>query len=562
MKYIIVGGVAGGMSAAARIKRIDPKAEVKVFEKGPHVSFSNCCLPYHLSDVVPKEESLILMTPEKLKKQYNLDVYTNHEVIEIISKDKKIVVKNAEGEEITEDYDILILSPGAKPIRPAAIDGVNEKHVFTVRNVEDISHLKSFAQKSEVKKAAVVGGGFIGVEVTENLKKAGFDVTLIESSNQIMMPFDYDMAQILHKELLDHGVELIREDGVKSIRKREVILQSGKKVEADFVVLAIGVAPDVEIAKKAGLQIGETGGILVDQNFKTSEDCIYAIGDAIEVTHFITRKKTKLPLAGPAQKQARNVANHLFGKEIFSKGVIGSSVLQCFSINAARTGLSAKECEKEGYEYDYVYILPMDKVGLMPDKHPIFFKLIYALSDGKILGAQALGKGDVVKSVDVVATAMAFGATVEDLMNLELCYAPPYSTAKAVVNMAAIVANNLLKNTFQQVHVDQIRKLWEEGAEIIDVREPNEYQLSHIKGAKNIPLSEFRNRLEEFPKDHPIYLHCRSSQRSYFVTNELTRLGWTNVYNISGSYLGMSLYEYADDVQFNREPIFTDYNFN
>lgn len=562
MKYIIVGGVAGGMSTAARIRRIDPKAEIKVFEKGPHVSFSNCCLPYHLSDIVPKEENLILMTPERLKKQYNLDVYVNHEVINICPEEKFVKVKNHLGEEEKEPYDVLVLSPGAKPIRPVSIFGVEQEHVFTVRNVVDIAKIKSFAQRSERKKAVVVGGGFIGIEVVENLQMAGFDVTLVERENQVMTVFDYDMAQILHKELLDKGVHLIVEDGVASIGEKEVILQSGKKVECDFVILAMGVEPDVEMAREAGIAIGQSGGIVVNRNYQTSKEDIYAVGDAIEVTHLLTREKTRLPLAGPAQKQARNLANHLFGKEISTKGVIGSSVVQCFSLNAARTGMTVRECQEVGYECDYVYLIPMDKVGLMPDKHPIHFKLVYSLSDGKILGAQAIGEGDVVKSVDTVATAIAFGATVSDLMNLELCYAPPFSTAKDVVNMAGIVANNLLQGSFRQVHVNEVRKLWEEGEEIIDVREPNEYQLSHIKGAKNIPLSEFRQRLEEFPKDHPIYIHCRSAQRSYFVVNELTRLGWKNVFNISGSYLGLSLYEYFNDMRLGRESIFTEYNFN
>ncbi|MDO5715590.1 MAG: FAD-dependent oxidoreductase [Tissierellia bacterium] len=562
-KYLVVGGVAGGMSTAARIKRLDPKAEVIVYEKGPHVSYSNCCLPYHLSGLIEPAEKLILMTPEKLKAQYNLNVFTNSEVIDIDPKAKKITVKDTvKGEESKESYDYLILSPGAKPIKPQSIEGIHGDNVFTIRNVVDIDALKQYLETQNIKKVAVIGGGFIGIEACENLVEGNFEVSMIEASNQVMGPFDYDMVQILHKELVDHGVELVVEDGLEKIEDKKIILQSGKELEAEAVVLAIGVSPDTALAKKAGLEIGETGGILVNHHYQTSDPHIYAVGDAIEVTHLQTQKKTKLALAGPAQRQARAAADHIYGKRTINKGVIGSSVVQCFSLNAARTGLNEKEIQKEGIEYDFSYVIPMDKVGLMPDKNPIFLKLIFQVPTGKILGAQAIGKGNVEKRIDVVAAMITMGADIEDLKELELCYAPPFSTAKDPVNMAAIVAENLLQGEFKQVHVDQVRKLWEKGATIIDVREPGEYEQSHIKGVENIPLSEFRERLDEIPKDEPVYLHCRSGQRSYFVTNELTKLGWTNVYNVAGSYLGICLYEYYNDQRLHREKIVTEYNFN
>lgn len=561
-KYLVVGGVAGGMSAAARIRRLDPYADIQVFEKGPHVSFSNCCLPFHLSGVVPTADDLILMTPQLLKNQYNLDVKVQHEVVKINKEEKTIVIKKVDtGEEYKESYDKLILSPGARAIRPSSIKGVDRDNVFTVKNVVDIDGLKKYIDNNNVQDVAVIGGGFIGLEVMESLREAGKNVTLVEGSDQILAPMDYDLVQILNKEIHDKGVELLHNEKLEEVTDGKVILESGKEVKAGAVVLAIGVVPEAGLAKDAGLDFGETGGILVNHHYQTSDPDIYAVGDAIEVTHFITNKKVRLTLAGPAQRQARAVADHLYGRTYRNTGVIGSSVIKVFDYTAASTGLNEKDCNKLGIDYDVAYIIPKDKVGLIPSANPIHFKLIFQVPTGQILGAQSVGKGTVEKRVDVIAAMIMNRANIEDLKELELCYSPYYTTAKDATNMAALVACNLLNGEYKQVRTSEVRRLVEEGAYIIDSRERVEYEAGHIKGAVNIPLSEFRDRLDEIPTDKPVYVHCLSSQRSYYMVRELNLRGYKNVINISGSFLGISLYEYFTDVTTGREPIVTNYRF-
>lgn len=561
-RILIVGGVAGGASVAARARRIDENAEIIMFEKGPHVSFSNCSLPFHLSGIVENSDDLVLMCPTQFKKQYNIEARVNTEVTKIKREEKKIVVKDlVTGEEYEEAYDKLVLSPGANPIRPKSIEGVTAPNVFTVRNVVDIKKLNDYIVENNIEDIAVIGGGFIGVEVTENLRLAGKNVSLIEALDQIMSPFDYDMAQILHKEMIDKGVNLILRDGVKKINEDSIELQSGKKVAAKVVVMAIGVKPETSLAKEAGLEIGETGGIKVDHNYLTSDKDIYAVGDAIEVYNKLTHKPSKLALAGPAQRQARAVADHIYNIPHNNKGVIGSSVVKIFDLGAACTGLNEKTAKRAGISYDFVYIIPSDKVGLMPDSNVMHFKLIYEYPTGKILGAQAIGKGNVDKRIDVIAAMIEMGGTLEDLKELELCYSPMFGTAKDVVNHAALVGLNLLYGRFKQVPVSKVRELVESNAFIVDVREKNEYEEGHLKNAINIPLSEIRERLDEIPKDKPVYLHCRSSQRSYNAVMALQNLGYKNVINISGSYLGICCYEYYEDQVTGREKIVTKYNF-
>ncbi|MBA5851186.1 FAD-dependent oxidoreductase [Clostridium sp. cel8] len=561
-RILIVGGVAGGASVAARARRIDENAEIIMFEKGPHVSFSNCSLPFHLSGIVENSDDLVLMCPTQFKKQYNIEARVNTEVTKIKREEKKIVVKDlVTGEEYEEAYDKLVLSPGANPIRPKSIEGVTAPNVFTVRNVVDIKKLNDYIVENNIEDIAVIGGGFIGVEVTENLRLAGKNVSLIEALDQIMSPFDYDMAQILHKEMIDKGVNLILRDGVKKINEDSIELQSGKKVAAKVVVMAIGVKPETSLAKEAGLEIGETGGIKVDHNYLTSDKDIYAVGDAIEVYNKLTHKPSKLALAGPAQRQARAVADHIYNIPHNNKGVIGSSVVKIFDLGAACTGLNEKTAKRAGISYDFVYIIPTDKVGLMPDSNVMHFKLIYEYPTGKILGAQAIGKGNVDKRIDVIAAMIEMGGTLEDLKELELCYSPMFGTAKDVVNHAALVGLNLLYGRFKQVPVSKVRELVESNAFIVDVREKNEYEEGHLKNAINIPLSEIRERLDEIPKDKPVYLHCRSSQRSYNAVMALQNLGYKNVINISGSYLGICCYEYYEDQVTGREKIVTKYNF-
>ena len=562
-RILIVGGVAGGASAAAKLRRNSEEDQIIMFEKGPHVSFSNCALPYHLSGTIESPNRLVLMSPEKFKAQYNIEARVNSEVVSIDREKKEIEVKNLlTGDIYREKYDKLILSPGAKPIVPN-IPGIENVNVFTIRNVVDIDKLNRFIEEIEVKDVAVIGGGYIGVEAAENLIEDGYNVSLIEATPQILKPFDYDMVQILHKEMLDHGVNLIVEDKVMSFEKDKVVLTSGKKIDAKAVVMAIGVTPEVELAKNAGLEIGETGAIKVNSNYRTNDEDIYAVGDAIEVYNALTAMNTKLSLAGPAQKAARTVAEHINGKTTANKGYIGSSAIKVFDYNAASTGLNEALIEVLGMKinYDVVRIIPSDKVGIMPGSAPMHFKLIFEVPTGRVLGAQAIGKGEAIKRIDVIATAIKFGATVEDLKDLELCYAPPFGTAKDVVNYAGYVASNLLSGSFKQVNVDKVRGLVESGAYIVDVRERMEFENGHIKGAVNIPLSELRDRVNEIPKDKPVYVHCRTGQRSYNAVLALQNLGFDNVINITGSYLALSFYEYYNDVAKGRESILTKYNF-
>ncbi|WP_305153796.1 FAD-dependent oxidoreductase [uncultured Clostridium sp.] len=562
-RILIVGGVAGGASAATRLRRNNEKDEIIMFEKGPHVSFSNCALPYHLSGTIQSANRLVLMSPEKFKAQYNIEARVSSEVLSIDKDKKEIKVKNLLTNEIyKETYDKLILSPGARPIVPN-IPGIENVNIFTIRNVVDISKLNKFIQDLNVKDVAVIGGGYIGVEAAENLIEGGYNTSLIEATPQILKPFDYDMVQILHKEMMDNGVNLILDNKVTKFEKDKVILSSGDKIKANAVVMAIGVSPEIELAKNAGLEIGETGAIKVDSNYKTSDNDIYAIGDAIEVYNALTHRHTKLSLAGPAQKAARSVADNINGKITTNKGYIGSSAIKVFNYNAASTGLNEALINSLNIDikYDIVRISTNDKVGIMPNSSPIHFKLIFEVPTGKVLGAQAIGKGDAVKRIDVIATAIKFGATVEDLKDLELCYAPPFGTAKDVVNYAGYVASNLLSRSFKQINVDKVRDLVENGAYIIDVRERIEFEKGHIKGAINIPLSQLRERINEIPKDETVYLHCRTGQRSYNAVLALQNLGYNNVINITGSFLDLSFYEAYNDKVKNRESILTNYNF-
>ncbi|GAA0303026.1 NADPH-dependent 2,4-dienoyl-CoA reductase/sulfur reductase-like enzyme/rhodanese-related sulfurtransferase [Gracilibacillus halotolerans] len=561
-RILVVGGVAGGASAAARVRRLDEHAEVIIFEKGPHVSFSNCSLPYHLSGIVENSDSLVLMNPDIFKNRYNIDARVNSEVVKINRGEKTITVNDVvTGKTYEESYDKLILSPGASPIRPGNIEGINQPNVFTVRNVVDIEKLNAYVKNKNIKDVAVIGGGYIGVEVAENLRLANYNVSLVEFANQIMAPFDYDMAQILHKEMVDHGVNLIVDDGLATIGEGYIETQSGKKIDAQAVVLAIGVRPETKLAEEAGLEIGDTGAIKVDGNYVTNDKDIYAGGDAIEVYHRLLHKPTRLALAGPAQKQARAVADHIYGIPSRNLGVIGSSSIHLFDLNAASTGLNARTADSAGFSYDSVYIMPGDKVGLMPNSNVLHFKLVYETPTGRILGAQAIGKGNVDKRIDVIATMITMNGTLEDLKDVELTYSPMLGTAKDVVNHAALVALNQLSGKYREVKVSEVRDLVENNAFIIDAREKNEYAAGHFKNAVHIPLSEFRERLDEIPTDQPVYIHCRSGQRSYNMVMALQNLGYNNVFNMSGSYLGINLYEYFNDLITGREKIVTEYNF-
>ena len=555
-KILVVGGVAGGASAAARARRLDEQADIIIFERGPHVSFSNCALPYFLSRTVADSADLVMMDPAQFKKKYNIEVRTEHEVTAINRAEKTVSVKSlADGKEYSEAYDALILSPGGAPILPGAIAGIRNENVFGIRNVTDIVRLDEYIRTRKATDIAVVGGGFIGCEIAENLVRAGYKVTLIEALDQVMTPFDYDMAQILHKEMLDKGISLVLKDGVKKI------LASDRQVKADAVVMAVGIRPETTLAKNAGLDIGETGGIRVNANFQTSDPSIYAVGDAVEVFNRLTRKPMRLALAWPAQMEARAAADHIYGIRNQQKGFIGSSVIRVFDLLAASTGLNEKAAKAADIPYEVAYVIPSDKVSLMPDAHPIHLKLVFETPTGRLLGAQAIGKGEADRRIDVIAALISMDGTLEDLKNMELCYAPVVSTAKDAVNMAALVGLNLLHGVYRQVPLTQVRELVESNACIIDVREKSEFDAGHLKNAVNIPLSQLRQRMAEIPKDRPVYLHCRSSQRSYNAIMALQHCGFDNLYNIAGSYLAICLYEYPQDVLFGREKIVTEYNF-
>jgi len=562
-KILIVGGVAGGASAAARLRRNSEEDRIIMFEKGPHVSFSNCSLPYHLSGIIEDAQDLVLMDPDLFQSRYNIEARINNEVLSIDRINKNISVKNLlTGEIYTESYDKLILSPGATPIIEN-IKGLEKTNLFTVRNVVDIDNIKKFISKSTAENIVVIGGGFIGVETAENLKLAGYNVSIIIASKQILNTYDYDMVQIFHKEVYDKGINLLIGEKIEKFENDKAYLKSGKIIDAHAVIMAKGVEPEISLAREAGLEIGETGAIKVDKNYRTSDKNIYAVGDAIEVYNALSHRSTKLALAGPAQKAARTAADHINNKITFNRGFIGSSAIKVFDYNGAATGLSESmiKSQKINIDYDIVRIILNDKVGIMPDAEPLHLKLIYEVPTGKILGAQAIGKGDAVKRVDVIATVIKFGGTLDDLRDLELCYAPPFSTAKDVVNYAGYVGSNLLNGDFKQINIDSVRGLVESGAHIVDVRERYEYEGGHIKGALNIPLSEFRNRISEIPKDKPVYLHCRTGQRSYNAVMALQNMGYENVHNITGSFLALSFYEYFNDMTKDREKIVTEYSF-
>ena len=560
MKILIVGGVAAGAGAAARLRRLDEEAEIIIFDKGPYVSYSNCSLPYRLSDTVDSDEKLIMMNPEQFLTRYNIIVRVNQDVVSINRKDKTITIQSKDGT-YEENYDKLVLATGANAFVPP-VEGIETADVFTLKTVDDTVSLYRFLKEKKAENASIIGGGFIGIEAAVNLKEAGYNVTVIEALPQILNTFDYDMVQILQKEMIDHGVNVITNDKLMSFDHNNLHLSSGKVIRSDAVIMAVGVRPDTKLAKDAGLELNGRGAIIVDANYRTSDTDIYAAGDAVEVFNALTSKPMMLALAGPAQKEARTLADHIMNRPVHNTGFIGSNCIKVFDYNAAATGLTAAMCEREGIPYDSVYVIPQDRVSIMPEAVPMHYKLIYRIPDGLVLGVQAVSKGDAAKKADIAATVLHFHGTIYDLMDLELCYAPPFSTAREATNFAGMSAANLMEKAYRQVKVSDVRKLVEEGAYILDVREEMEYEAGHIVNAINIPLSQLRQRMAEVPKDRPVYVHCRTGQRSYNAVLALQAHGYDNVYNISGSFLGLCFYEYYMDKTTNRKPIVTAYNFN
>ena len=539
MKTVIIGGVAGGASTAARLRRMDEYAEIVMLERGPYISFANCGLPYHIGEVIQEREKLLVVTPESLKAMLNIDSRVHNEVLLINRADKTVLVRDlTTGRTYEERYDKLVLSPGASPVVPP-LPGVNLPGVFSLRNLPDMDKIKEFIEHQKPMRAVVVGGGFIGLEIAENLQHRGIQVTLIEMLNQVMAPIDYEMAALVHQHLTFKKIRLALGDGLKTIAKGEsgwlsVELSSGRKVDAEMVILSIGVRPENQLAKQAGLTLGMRGTIATNEHMQTSDPDIYAIGDATEVTQRLTGSPTNLALAGPASRQGRVVADHICGRDASFKGVIGTSIVKVFDLTVASVGLNEKTLEQMEMPFSSVIIHASNHAGYYPGASPMAFKLLYD-NQGKILGAQIVGIEGVDKRIDVIATAIQGGLTVFDLEELELAYAPPFSSSRDPINIIGFTTANILRGDAQVMTWDQIDKIDRDKATIIDVRLPEELTLGMIDGAINIPLQEIRRQVNEIPKDRPVLLYCQTGQRSYFASRALRQLGF-DAYNLTGGY--------------------------
>lgn len=545
-KILIVGGVAGGATAAARLRRLDETSQIIMFERGEYISFANCGLPYYIGGVIENRDALLVQTVEGMSKRFNLDIRNFSEVVSIDPENKTISVKNLKtNEEYKESYDELILSPGASPIKPP-IPGLDKaENVFTLRNIPDTDRIKAYVDDNRPKEAVVIGGGFIGVEMAENLVERGVKVHLIEMLDQVMAPFDYEMAQILHGHMEDNGVDLILGDGVDSFKNdgNTIVLKSGKQISTDMTILSIGVRPENKLAKDAGLELGPRGHILVDENMMTSKDHIYAVGDAIQTKDLIFQEGASIALASPANRQARIVADRINGIDSKYKGVLGTSVAKVFDMTASSTGNNEKKLKQMGIEnYETVHLHPLSNAGYYPTANPMDLKLIFEVPSGKVLGAQAIGYTGVEKRIDVIATAIAAGMTVRELQDIELAYAPPFSSAKDPVNMAGYAASNILDGLVKKVDVMEIDQLVEDGEYLLDIRTEEEYSLGNINGSVNIPLDELRDRMDEIPKDRIIYVNCQVGLRGYLGCRILNQNGF-NTYNLDGGYSLYSNYK-------------------
>ena len=565
-KILIVGGVAGGAGAAARSRRLDEKASITMFEKGPHVSFSNCGLPYHISGHIQDRDSLLMMTPELFASQYNIVAKTDHEVIKINGDKKTIIVRDIlNNKDIEEAYDELIIASGCRA-REFDIKGNDLMEHFSLKNVFDLDKIMEFLKTKKPKHITVVGGGYIGLEVAENFKLKGMEVSIVEINDQVMLSADFDMAQIMHKELLDKGIDLNVSVSIKEIQKGKIILNNDKEIKTDGIIFAAGIIPNSEFAKDSGVKVNDSNHIIVDDKFKTNLDNVYAVGDVIEVDNLISKEKTSIPLAGLANKQGRYVADSIYGKPVLKKGAIASSVVKVFDLTAATTGLNTKQIEsmKRKVEFETVYLVPMTAVGIMPEAKPLHLKVLYDTKTKEILGAQALSKGyGAEKRIDIIATCIKGGQKITDLIDLELCYAPPYGTGKDAVNMVGYIASNLIAKDFKQILCSELQEeLKKSNGLMVDVREECEFKTGHVIDSINIPMSQVRERLNEIPKDKNVYVSCRSGQRSYNVCLFLKTQGYKNVYNIAGSYIGIS--HYYDTVRklYGKENILTKPNFN
>jgi len=556
MKVIIIGGVAGGASCAARLRRMDEKAEILLVERGPFVSYANCGLPYHVGGTIKEESSLLVATEQMFRGIFAIDCRTNCEVIGISTANKTVELRdNLTGEVTTESYDKLVLSPGSAPIRPP-FPGIELPGIFSVRTIADAKNIRIWLDRdidnsvgnsftgvdpfSKPKRAVVIGGGFIGLEMVENFVHRGLEVTLIEKMDQVMPPLDAEMAKIVKNYLVKKGVNIELSNGVAGFQKSEkggldVLTEKGDPINAHIVVLAIGVKPELALANMAGLEIGQRGGIRVNEHMVTSNPDILAVGDAVEVKDFITGEYSLIPLAGPANRQGRIAADVIAGRDAKYRGTQGTSICKLFDAAIAQTGISEKTLKRRGdTDYEKIYLYPNSHAGYYPDAKMLIIKALFRKSDGKVLGAQVLGESGVPKRIDSFAMAIQMGCTIYDLEESELCYAPPFGSAKDPVNFAGMVAADILKGDMPIVH-------WEDLGEgfVLDVRNPPELAVEAVEGATNIPLPQLRSRLEELPRDKEINILCRSAQRAYYATRILQQNGF-KVRNISGGMLSRS----------------------
>lgn len=540
MNYLIIGGVAGGATVAARLRRMDEKANIILFERGKYVSYANCGLPYYIGDTINNREKLFVQTAKGFTDRFRIDIRTEQEVTAIRPDKKEVEIKNlSTGETYTETYDKLVLSPGAEPLRPS-IEGIGSKKIFTLRNVPDTDTIKNYVNTENPKRAIVVGGGFIGLEMAENLHDLGIQVDVVEMANQVMAPLDFSMAAIVHRQLTDKGVGLHLEDGVSRFEEKDggvtVHLRSGKQIATDMVLLSIGVRPETKLAKDAGLAIGERGGITVNDYMQTSDADIYALGDAVEVRHLVTGQPALIPLAGPANKQGRIVADNIvFGNKEKYPGSIGTSIAKVFDLTVAAAGANAKLLQRNNIPYISSYTHGASHAGYYPGAVPLSIKILFAPENGKLLGAQIVGFNGVDKRIEMLAQVIQRGGTVHDLAELEHAYAPPYSSAKDPVNMAGFVAENILN---KKSRIIQWRELAELPADTIriDVRTHDEYKLGTIPGFINIPVDELREHLDELPKEKPIVVTCAVGLRGYLAYRILVQNGFKHVRNLSGGY--------------------------
>ncbi|MBB4038056.1 MAG: CoA-disulfide reductase [Dysgonomonas mossii] len=541
MKILIVGGVAGGASVAARLRRMDEQAEIILFERGEYISYANCGLPYYIGGTIADRDNLFVQTVDGFSKRFKIDIRVLQKVICINRENKSITIQNLiTNKEYTESYDKLILSTGSEPVKPP-IKGIDSRKIFTLRNVPDTDKIKNFLITHKPQKAVVIGGGFIGLEMVENLHNAGLEVQLVEKADQVMAPIDFSMAAIVHQQLRQKGVELYLKEGVTSFLEEEngvrIVLESGRELISDMVIFSIGVRPDIKIVKDAGLELGTTGGIKVNSYMQTSDNNIYALGDAVEVLNPVITKQMLIPLAGPANKQARIVADNILedNKYIYP-GTIGTSIAKVFDLTVAATGLSSKVLNRECIEHISSFTHGSSHAGYYPGASQLSVKVNFSPLNGKLLGAQVVGKEGADKRIELFSEVIKKGGTIYDLMDIEHAYAPPYSSAKDPVNMAGFVADNILKGKMKVAQWRDIGKINLAKTTLLDVRTSEECSEGYIKGAMNIPLDELRSRIKEIPKEKDVLIYCAVGLRGYIASRILAQYGFSNVLNLSGGY--------------------------